>query len=87
MDRRLSARSACRLLGFSRPVACYGLRRPLKDAPRVAELVATSPQYPRFSDTCTDWWPRGSQTRIRRLWSQQGLMRARRRSRNRLAAS
>jgi hypothetical protein len=37
------------LLGFSRSVACYGLRQPVKDELYVAQLVQTSRQYPRFA--------------------------------------
>lgn len=83
MDRGLSARSACRLLGFSRSVACYGLRQPVKDEPYVAQLVQTSQQYPRFGYRRMAFWLSWSQKRVRRLWSQQGLQLPRRRGRKR----
>ena len=83
MDRGVSARSACRLLGFSRSVACYGLRQPVKDEPLVAQLVQTSQQYPRFGYRRMAFWLSWSQKRVRRLWSQQGLQLPRRRGRKR----
>ena len=82
MDRGVSARSACRLLGFSRSVACYGLRQPVKDEPLVAQLVQTSQQYPRFGYRRMAFWLSWSQKRVRRMWSRLGLQLPRRRRRN-----
>jgi transposase InsO family protein len=83
MDRGVSARSACQLLGFSRSVSCYRLRQPAKDQPHVAQLLQTSQEYPRFGYRRMAFWLSLSETRVRRLWSQQGLQLPRRRSRKR----
>lgn len=83
MDRGVSARSACRLLGFSRRVATYRLRLPVKDRPHTERLVSTSQQYPRFGYRRMAVWLALSEKRVRRLWSQLGLQLPRRRGRKR----
>lgn len=83
MDRGVSARSACRLLGFSRSVATYGLRLPVKDQPLVAQLMTASQAYPRFGYRRMAAWLSLGRTQVRRLWQQHGLQVPRRRGRKR----
>lgn len=82
-DRGLSARTACRLLGLSRSVACYQLQQPQKDRPYAQQLIATSQQFPRFGYRRMAVWLSLSEKRVRRLWSQLKLQLPRRRGRKR----
>jgi hypothetical protein len=47
-QRGLFKRSACRILGVSRRVACCRLRPPEKDRATTDQLVSTSQRVPRF---------------------------------------
>ena len=82
-QRGLSQRSACRLLGLSRPVACYRLRQPEKDRPLGEQLMTTSQRFPRFGYRRAAAWLRLGETRTLRLWRQLGLQLPRRRPRRR----
>ena len=46
--RGISKRSACRILDFSRRVACYRLRQAEKDRAVTDQIVSTSERYSRF---------------------------------------
>ncbi len=86
-DRGLSARAACRLFGFSRRIACYRLRQPLKDAPVKETLIAASQRFPRFGYRRMAAWLGLGETRTRRLWCQLGLGLPKRRPRRRRCGS
>lgn len=87
LDRGLSARAACRLLGLSRRIACYRLRQPEKDRPYAERLIATSQEFPRFGYRRMAVWLSLSERRVRRLWTQLGLQLPRRRGRRRRLGS
>lgn len=86
-QRGLSKRSACRLLGMSRRVACYRLRQPQKDKAVGDTLVAMTQLYPRFGYRRAAIWVRLGETRVRRLWRSMGLQLPRRRPRRRRTGS
>lgn len=86
-QRGLSKRSACRILGFSRRVACYRLRQPGKDRATTDQLVSTSQRFPRFGYRRAAAWLRLGETRTRRLWRQMGLQLPKRRPRRRRSGS
>lgn len=86
-QRGLSQRAACRLLGWSRRVACYRLRQPLKDQPVGEQLIETSQRFPRFGYRRAAAWLQLGETRTRRLWRALGLQLPRRRPRRRRCGS
>lgn len=88
-QRGLSERAACRYLGYSRTVAQYRLRQPIKDQSLTAQLIETAQRYPRFGyRRARIMLPeRVSVSRVWRLWSSLGLALPRRRPRRRRAAN
>jgi putative transposase len=86
-DRGLSARAACRQLGFSRRTSCYELKQPKKDAPLVQRMIETSQRFPRFGYRRMAIWLRTGETRTRRLWRSLGLQLPKRRPRRRRSGS
>lgn len=86
-QRGLSKRAACRILGFSRRVACYRLRQPAKDSATTDQLVSTSQRFPRFGYRRAAAWLQLGETRTRRLWKQMGLQLPKRRPRRRRSGS
>jgi putative transposase len=86
-QRGLSKRAACRLLGMSRRIACYRLRKPQKDKAVRAKLVAMTQQYPRFGYRRAAIWVSLGETRVHRLWRNMGLQLPRRRPRRRRSGS
>jgi transposase InsO family protein len=86
-QRGLSKRAACRILGFSRRVACYRLRQPAKDRVTTDQLVTTSQRFPRFGYRRAAAWLQLGETRTRRLWKQMGLQLPKRRPRRRRSGS
>lgn len=87
IQRGLSQRAACRLLGLSRRVTCYRLRQPAKDEPVGQQLMATSQQFPRFGYRRVAAWLQLGESRTRRLWRLLGLQLPRRRPRRRRCGS
>ena len=87
IQRGLSQRAACRLLGLSRRVACYRLRQPVKDESVGEQLMATSQRFPRFGYRRVAAWLQLGETRTRRLWRHLGLQLPRRRPRRRRCGS
>jgi putative transposase len=85
--RGLSARAACRHMGWSYRVAEYQLRQPVKDQPIAQRLVDTSQRFPRFGYRRTAAWLDLGQRRVRRLWRQLGLQLPKRRPRRRRCSS
>jgi putative transposase len=81
--RGISKRSACRYLGFSRRIACYDLRQPVKDRELGSKLMATAQAFPRFGYRRSAFWVGETERRVKRLWSQIGLNLPRRRPRRR----
>jgi putative transposase len=86
-QRGLSQRSACRILGLSRSVACYQLRQPKKDQATGQELIRTAQRYPRFGYRRAAAWLQLGETRTKRLWRQLGLQLPKRRPRRRRCGS
>lgn len=86
-QRGLSRRRTCELLGFSRRVACYVLRRPEKDRPIAVQLMNTSQRFPRFGYRRAAAWLGLGETQTKRLWRQLGLQLPRRRPRRRRTGS
>lgn len=85
--RGISQRKACRYLGLSRRVAGYTLRQPAKDQCLAEQLLAASPQVPRFGYRRMAAWLDVGQSRTRRLWRSLALNIPRRRPRRRRSGS
>jgi len=83
IDRGMSARAACRHLGWSRRVAGYLLKQPEKDRILGEALVTTSQAHPRFGYRRTAAWLGLGETQVKRLWRELGLQLPRRRPRRR----
>jgi putative transposase len=86
-DRGLSARAACRQLGFSRRVPGYELRQAAKDAGTIQQMIEASQRFPRFGYRRMAIWLRVGETRTRRLWRSLGLQLPKRRPRRRRSGS
>ena len=82
-SRGISQRKACRYLGFSRRVACYTPRQPVKDRELGDRLMATSQQFPRFGYRRSAAWLGEGEHRVKRMWARMGLNLPRRRPRRR----
>ena len=72
-SRGISQRKACRYLGFSRPVACYKPKQPVKDRELGDRLMATSQQFPRFGYRRSAAWLGEGEHRVKRMWTRMGL--------------
>jgi putative transposase len=48
VNRGLSKSAATKVLGWSRAVACYPLKQPVKDAELRNRITAVSQRFPRF---------------------------------------
>jgi len=86
-DRGLSARAACRQLGFSRRVPGYELRQAAKDAGTIQQMIDAPQRFPRFGYRRMAIWLRVGETRTRRLWRSLGLQLPKRRPRRRRSGS
>lgn len=87
VDRGISRRKACLILGLSRRVAHYAPTQLGKDQSLAARLVANSPQVPRFGYRRMAAWLNVGEARVRRLWRSLGLNIPRRRPKRRRSGS
>jgi putative transposase len=91
LERGLSQRRACGLIGISRSSLNYELRLPPKDAPVIEAMKALSAQYPRYGYRRIRIFLRRqglemSCSRAHRIWRQAALLLPRRRPRRRIAS-
>jgi transposase InsO family protein len=85
--RGVSQRKACSHLGLSRRVASYAPTQAAKDKAVADQLLAASPQVPRFGYRRMAAWLDLGEARVRRLWRELGLNIPRRRPRRRRSGS
>jgi transposase InsO family protein len=85
--RGVSQRKACSHLGLSRRVAGYTPTQAAKDKAVADQLLAASPQVPRFGYRRMAAWLDLGEARVRRLWRELGLNIPRRRPRRRRSGS
>lgn len=79
--RGVSQRKALAFLGLSRRIASYEPRQPAKDQALAEQLLAASPQVPRFGYRRMAAWLNLGEARVRRQWRALGLNIPRRRPR------
>lgn len=92
LERGLSQRRACGLVGVSRSTIRYELRMPIKDAPIIDAMKTLSAQYPRYGYRRIRIFLQRqgmklSWSRAHRIWRCAGLQLPKRRPRRRIAVS
>ena len=85
--RGISQRKACRYLGLSRRISHYVPRQAGKDQAVAEQLLAASPEVPRFGYRRMAAWLELGEARVRRQWRILGLNIPRRRPRRRRSGS
>jgi hypothetical protein len=85
--RGISQRKALGYLGLSRRIASYVPRQAAKDRAVADQLLAASPQLPRFGYRRMAAWLGLGEARVRRQWRALGLSIPRRRPRRRRSGS
>ncbi len=87
VNRGLSKSAAIKMLGWSRAVACYALKQPMKDAELGNRITEVSQRFPRFGYRRIAAWTDIGSKRVWRLWSLLGLSLPKRRPRRRRCGS
>ena len=92
IERGISQRRACRLIGVARSALTYVSKLALKDAPLIEAMKRLSGQYPRYGYRRIRIFLRRegmamSPARAERLWRKARLQLPRRRPRRRVATS